>query len=86
MGINLSDYIKDPETILTMEEAERLFVTAGYRKRDSELHYEVYDDRTGEVLFRGESPFDCAAYIENKYQESCLDRVFMWVRRIGDEK
>lgn len=34
MGINLKDYVPDVEDLFTFEEAEQLFIAAGYTKKE----------------------------------------------------
>lgn len=42
MGINLRDYIHEPDTFFTLEEAEKIFLEAGYR--DLRLRYSGFKE------------------------------------------
>lgn len=57
MGIILSDYVKNVDEILTLEDAERLFIVAGYVKVDTEIEADrlstEYRDCNGELLTQG---------------------------------
>lgn len=39
MGIKLKNYIKNPEEYLTYEEAEKLFLAAGYKDSRTRINY-----------------------------------------------
>ncbi len=55
MGINLRDYVKSVDELFTWEEAEQLFIAAGYRKK--EIVVEGYENLeiTDEILQSNQS-------------------------------
>ncbi|WP_336825186.1 hypothetical protein [Sporosarcina sp. USHLN248] len=50
MGINLRDYVKDVNDLFTLEEAERLFIAAGYKVKDTAIEGFENIEITDEIL------------------------------------
>ncbi len=50
MGINLRDHVKNIDDLFTMEEAERLFIAAGYVKNDQQFDGYEKIKITNEIL------------------------------------
>lgn len=76
MGINLRDFVKDINDLFTLEEAEQLFIAAGYQEKDTTMEGFEDIEITGDILLSNRQNTEQLSSVRfNKHFEITVEQV-----------